>query len=52
MTLDWLPRDDEKKLHQLWGEEHFGKDAPSVIYEKRPLTSPNNGRHEVIPLMS
>jgi len=40
MTLEWLPRDDEKKFHQLWGEEHFGKDAPSVIYEKRPLTSP------------
>jgi 6-oxo-cyclohex-1-ene-carbonyl-CoA hydrolase len=40
MGLDWLPRDDEKKEHAMWGEEHFGKDAPSIIYEKRPLTSP------------
>ncbi|MFQ6103645.1 MAG: 6-oxocyclohex-1-ene-1-carbonyl-CoA hydratase [Candidatus Glassbacteria bacterium] len=44
MGLEWLPRDDEKKAHALWGEEYFGKEAPSVIYEKRPLTSPEGKR--------
>jgi 6-oxo-cyclohex-1-ene-carbonyl-CoA hydrolase len=37
MALDWLPRDNETKNHALWGEEHFGKEAPCVIYEKRPV---------------
>lgn len=37
MALDWLPRDNELKDHQLIGDEHFGKDAPSVIYEERPV---------------
>lgn len=46
MGLEWLPRDDEKKAHALWGEEYFGKEAPSVIYEKRPLTSPEGKRIE------
>jgi len=46
MSLDWLPRDDEKKVHALWGDEHFGKDAPSVMYEKRPLRSPKGDTAE------
>lgn len=37
MSLDWLPRDDEVKNHALWGKEHFGTEAPCVIYEKRPV---------------
>ncbi|KPJ60093.1 MAG: 6-oxocyclohex-1-ene-1-carbonyl-CoA hydrolase [Latescibacteria bacterium DG_63] len=37
MGLEWLPRDDEAKDHHLWGEEHFGKEAPSVMYELRPV---------------
>ncbi|MFQ5906152.1 MAG: 6-oxocyclohex-1-ene-1-carbonyl-CoA hydratase [bacterium] len=37
MGLEWLPRDDELKNHALWGEEHFGKEPPCVIYEKRPV---------------
>jgi 6-oxo-cyclohex-1-ene-carbonyl-CoA hydrolase len=37
MGLEWLPRDDEIKNHDLWGEEHFGKEAPCVIYELRPV---------------
>jgi 6-oxo-cyclohex-1-ene-carbonyl-CoA hydrolase len=40
MGLEWVPRDHEKKDHLLWGDEHFGKDAPGVMYEKRPLISP------------
>jgi 6-oxo-cyclohex-1-ene-carbonyl-CoA hydrolase len=38
MALEWLRRDDELKDHALLGEEHFGKEAPSVIYERRPIT--------------
>ena len=41
MGLDWLPKDDELKDHAMWGEGHFGDSAPSVIYEKKPLTSPD-----------
>jgi len=37
MALEWLRRDNELKDHFLIGEEHFGKDAPSAIYEKRPV---------------
>lgn len=40
MGLEWLPRDHEKKDHLLWGEELFSKEAPGVIYERRPLVSP------------
>jgi 6-oxo-cyclohex-1-ene-carbonyl-CoA hydrolase len=40
MTLDWLPREHELKDHDLWGNEFFGTEAPSVIYETRPITSP------------
>ena len=37
MSLDWLPRDDEIKNHALYGTEHWSADAPSTIYEKRPV---------------
>ena len=40
MALDWLPRDNEIKDHALLGEEHFGTEAPSVLFEKRPVTDP------------
>ena len=40
MALEWLRRDNELKDHALLGEEHFGKEAPSVIYERRPITDP------------
>lgn len=40
MALNWLPRDHELKDHDLWGEEFFGTEPPSVIYEKRPVVSP------------
>jgi 6-oxocyclohex-1-ene-carbonyl-CoA hydrolase len=38
MGLEWLPRDNELKNHALHGETHWSKQAPGVIYEKRPLT--------------
>ena len=37
MALDWIPRENGLKDHQLIGNEHYGKDAPSVIYEERPV---------------
>jgi|SRR3990172_6699885 len=37
MTLDWLRRDNELKDHQLFDNRHFGKDAPTIIYEERPV---------------
>jgi len=40
MTLDWMPRDNEKKDHALHTDVHWGEEAPSVVYEKRPLTDP------------
>ena len=35
--LDWLPRDDELKNHELFGDEYFGTEPPSVIYELKPV---------------
>jgi 6-oxo-cyclohex-1-ene-carbonyl-CoA hydrolase len=42
MALEWMPRDDEIKNHQLHTDVHWGADseAPCVVYEKRPLTDP------------
>lgn len=40
MSLDWLPREHELKDHDLWGDEFFGTEAPSVIYDKRPIINP------------
>jgi 6-oxo-cyclohex-1-ene-carbonyl-CoA hydrolase len=40
MGLEWLPRDNELKNHALHGDTHWSKQAPGVIYEKRPLTGP------------
>jgi 6-oxo-cyclohex-1-ene-carbonyl-CoA hydrolase len=43
MALDWLIRDDEIKNHQIFGDEHFGTEAPCTVYEKRPLINPKTG---------
>jgi 6-oxocyclohex-1-ene-carbonyl-CoA hydrolase len=40
-NLDWLPRDHELKNHDLWGDEFFGTEAPSVIYELKPVKDGN-----------
>jgi len=37
MSLDWLPKDDEIKNHDLWGDEFFSRESPSVIYELKPV---------------
>jgi len=43
MSLDWLPRDDQIKDHQLFGDEHFGNEPPCTQYEKRPFKNPETG---------
>jgi 6-oxocyclohex-1-ene-carbonyl-CoA hydrolase len=41
MAIEWLRTDDELKDHQLLDDRHFGKDAPSIIYEERPVRDEN-----------
>jgi len=42
MALEWLPRDNELKDHDVGGDEFFGAmdQPPSVVYEKRPIVDP------------
>ncbi|HMM55351.1 MAG TPA: 6-oxocyclohex-1-ene-1-carbonyl-CoA hydratase [Candidatus Desulfobacillus sp.] len=44
MALEWLRRDNELKDHQLFDNSHFGKDAPTIIYEERPITDEKGAR--------
>jgi 6-oxo-cyclohex-1-ene-carbonyl-CoA hydrolase len=44
MALSWLPREGEIKDHDLWGDEFFGKDAPCVMYELKPISDPKSGK--------
>ena len=37
MSLDWLPRDNEIKNHDLWGSELFGTAPPCTMYELKPV---------------
>ena len=37
MALEWLRRENDLKDHQLIDNSHFGGDAPTVIYEERPV---------------
>ncbi len=46
MSLDWLPRDDKLKNHTLFGQEHWSSEAPSTIYEKRPI---RDSKGNVVP---
>ncbi|HOW54849.1 MAG TPA: 6-oxocyclohex-1-ene-1-carbonyl-CoA hydratase [Syntrophorhabdaceae bacterium] len=46
MGLEWMPREHGKKDHSRHGTQHWGTEAPSVVYEKRPLTDPKGN---VIP---
>ncbi len=41
MSLDWLPRENEKKNHELFkGPDYFGTEAPCTMYEKKPVLDP------------
>jgi 6-oxo-cyclohex-1-ene-carbonyl-CoA hydrolase len=43
MAMDWLPRDNKLKDHQLIGDEFFGTKPPCTMYEKKPLVNPQTG---------
>jgi len=43
MAMDWLPRDNKLKDHQLVGDEYFGTEPPCTMYEKKPLVNPKTG---------
>lgn len=38
--LSWVPRESEEKNHYLWGDELFSREAPGVMYEKKPILDP------------
>jgi 6-oxocyclohex-1-ene-carbonyl-CoA hydrolase len=46
MALDWMPRDNEIKDHNLHREPHWSADAPSVVFEKKPLKDPQGNTVE------
>jgi 6-oxo-cyclohex-1-ene-carbonyl-CoA hydrolase len=46
MALDWMPRDNAIKDHNLHSDAHWGDDAPSVVFEKRPLKDPSGNTVE------
>jgi len=47
MSLDWLPREDEIKNHELFkGEDYFGMEAPCTMYEKKPILDPDGNEIE------
>ncbi len=37
MSLDWLPRDNQLKDHELFDERYFGTEPPATMYELRPV---------------
>jgi 6-oxo-cyclohex-1-ene-carbonyl-CoA hydrolase len=47
MSLDWLPRENEIKKHELFkGEDYFGTEPPCTMYEKKPIVDPNGNEVE------
>jgi 6-oxo-cyclohex-1-ene-carbonyl-CoA hydrolase len=40
MSLDWLPKDNKIKNHDLWRDEFFGSNPPNIIYELKPVVDP------------
>lgn len=46
MDLNKWPRQTDVKDHDIFGDEFFGTEAPSVIYEKRPIIDPNGNEVE------
>ena len=43
MSLDWIPREEGVKDHDLWGDELFSTEAPGVKYELHPIINPKTG---------
>ncbi|AGL01412.1 6-oxocyclohex-1-ene-1-carbonyl-CoA hydratase [Desulfoscipio gibsoniae] len=50
MDLNKWPRQTDVKNHELFDEQHFGTEAPCVLYEKRPVK--DNKGNEVPGLYS
>ena len=46
MGLDWMPREHGIKNHSRYGSEHWGTEAPCVVYEKKPLKDPKGNEVE------
>lgn len=40
MALEWMPREHGIKDHSRHGSNHWGTEAPCVVYEKKPLKDP------------
>ncbi|MBU0755223.1 MAG: enoyl-CoA hydratase/isomerase family protein, partial [Planctomycetes bacterium] len=38
--LDWMPRDNDIKDHELFKGDYFGTDAPSAMYDLKPIKDP------------
>ena len=36
MGLEWMPREHGMKDHNRHGTNHWGTEAPCVVYEKKP----------------
>ena len=47
MSLDWLPREDKMRDHELFkGDDYFGTEPPCTGYEKRPIVDPEGNEIE------
>ena len=47
MSLDWLPRENKIKNHELFkGEDYFGTEPPCTVYGKKPIVDPNGNEVE------
>jgi 6-oxo-cyclohex-1-ene-carbonyl-CoA hydrolase len=46
MGLEWMPREHEKKDHFRFTDQHWGKEAPCVVYERKPL---KDAKGNVVP---
>lgn len=47
MSLDWLPRENKIKNHELFkGEDFFGTEPPCTMYEKKPIVDPSGNEVE------
>jgi len=42
MALEWLPREDEIRDHELFkGDDYFGTEPPCTMYERKPVKDPD-----------
>lgn len=46
MGLEWMPREHEKKDHFRFTDQHWGTEAPCVVYERKPL---KDNKGNVVP---